>query len=54
MSGDIDLNGTVDFLDISPFIERLTADGYQKEADIDQNGVVDFLDISPFIALLSQ
>lgn len=51
--GDVDLSGTVDFLDISPFITLLSTEGFQAEADIDGSGVVDFLDISPFITILS-
>ncbi|MCL4144108.1 UNVERIFIED_CONTAM: hypothetical protein GTU68_054324, partial [Idotea baltica] len=51
--GDVNLDGFVDFLDISPFIAVLSAGGNQAEADVNQDGVVDFLDISPFIALLS-
>ena len=51
--GDVNLDGTVDFLDISPFIVVLASQGFQLEADIDGNGVVDFLDISPFITILS-
>ena len=51
--GDVDLSGTVNFLDIAQFITILAGDGFQCEADIDQNGVVDFLDIQPFITILS-
>ena len=53
--GDVDLNGTVDFLDITPFIGVLSGSGIpnQPEADCDESGVVDFLDITPFIAILS-
>ena len=51
--GDVDLSGTVNFLDISPFIALLSSGGFQDEADIDRNGVVNFLDISPFIVVLS-
>ena len=51
--GDINLDGVVDFFDISPFIELLSASDFQAEADIDGNGVVDFFDISPFIDILS-
>lgn len=51
--GDVDLNGSVDFLDINPFIQVLAANGFQAEADIDGNGVVDFLDIFPFIEILA-
>ena len=51
--GDVNVDGFVDFLDISPFIGVLTSGDYQAEADIDKSGVVDFLDIGGFIALLS-
>ena len=52
--GDVSLDGTVDFLDISPFITVLSTGEFQVEADLDESGVVDFLDISPFINVLSQ
>ena len=51
--GDVNLNGTVDFSDISPFIAVLINGEYQAEADCDENGIVGFPDISPFIAILS-
>ena len=51
--GDVNQDGVVDFLDISPFIVVLSTGGFQAEADIDQNGVVDFLDISPFITIIA-
>ena len=51
--GDVNLDGVVDFLDISPFILALSTGSVQAEADIDQNSVVDFLDIGPFILTLS-
>ena len=51
--GDVNLDNSVDFLDIGPFIDVLASQGFQAEADIDQNEVVNFLDIAPFIGLLS-
>ena len=51
--GDVDLSGTVDFLDISPFITVLSGSTFQAEADCDENGVVEFLDIAPFIEILA-
>ena len=51
--GDMDLSGTIDFLDIQPFIAVLSGGTNQCEADCDQSGMVDFLDIQPFIAILS-
>ena len=51
--GDINMDGSIDFLDIAPFIALLGNGDFKAEADVDQSGDVDFLDISPFIALLS-
>ena len=51
--GDVNLDGAVDFLDISPFIMALSMGEFQDEADCNEDGMVDFLDISPFIAILS-
>lgn len=53
VKGDLDLNGTVDFLDINPFIVVLAAGGTQPEGDCNCDGFVDFLDISPFIQILA-
>ena len=51
--GDVNLDGVVNFLDISPFIAVLSSGDFQAEADCNQNGFVNFLDISPFIGILS-
>ena len=51
--GDVNRDDTVNFLDISPFVSRLTTGTFQAEADVNQDGVVSFLDISSFIVLLS-
>ena len=51
--GDVNLDGIVNFLDISPFIQRLSNQEPQAEADVNQDGVVSFLDISPFIMILT-
>ena len=53
VKGDLDLNGEVNFLDISPFIIVLSDGGDQAEADCDCDGDVDFLDIQPFINILA-
>ena len=52
--GDVNVDGEVNFLDISPFIALLSAGDFQDEADIDGNGVVNFSDIAPFINLLTE
>jgi len=51
--GDVNRDGMVNFLDITPFISLLSGGGNQIEADINGDGAVNFLDIVPFIALLS-
>ena len=51
--GDVDLDGSVSFLDITPFISVLSGGGFQAEADCDESGQVNFSDIAPFIAILS-
>ena len=51
--GDVNLDGVVNFLDISAFIDVLVSGGYQAEADINKDGAVNFLDIAPFIDVLT-
>ena len=51
--GDVSLDGTVDFDDISPFITVLANGTFQAEADIDGSTEVDFDDIAGFIEILA-
>lgn len=51
--GDVNMDGAVNFLDISPFIGVLSANGFQAEADVNGDDVVNFLDIAVFISLLA-
>jgi hypothetical protein len=53
LKGDVNLDGSVTFLDINSFIMLLSANEFQAEADCDCNGDLDFLDIQPFIDILS-
>ena len=53
LCGDINQDGFVTFLDISPFIDLLTNDTYQVEADFDNDGLVTFLDIAGLIDKLT-
>ena len=53
LRGDVNLDGMVNFLDIAPFISRLTDMDNQAEADVNEDGIVNFLDISPFIQALT-
>jgi len=47
------LDGVVNFLDISQFIILISTNDYLEEADINVDGIVNFLDIRPFILLLN-
>ena len=51
--GDVNMDGTVDFLDIPEFIARVTGGVFQAEADINGDGEVGFLDIPEFVDLLT-
>jgi len=51
--GDVNQDGVVNFMDISPFIKILSTGSFLKEADCNQDGVVNFLDITFFIAILN-
>ena len=53
MPGDINCDGLVNLLDVAPFIDLLSDDGYSIKADINLDGVVNLLDIGPFVTLLS-
>ena len=50
--GDINLDGSINLLDVAPFIALLTSGVFQIEADVNQDGVVNLLDVAPFVELL--
>ncbi len=50
--GDVNLDGQIDLLDVSPFVELLVSGEFQLEADINQDGDVDLLDVGPFVQLI--
>ena len=51
--GDVNTDGTIDLLDVTPFVTLLVNGGFQCEADIDISGAVDLLDVTPFVDLLT-
>jgi len=51
--GDVNIDGVVNFSDITPFIAVLQSGEFQAEADVDLNLEVNFADIAPFIDILS-
>ena len=50
---DVNMDGMVNFLDISPFISALADPAFNPEADCNEDGVDSFLDIAPFIMVLA-
>lgn len=53
LRGDVNEDGVVNALDISPFVSHLTAGTYLAEADMNSDGLVNALDISGFVAALT-
>ena len=51
--GDVNLDGAVNLLDVSAFVDLLSRGDFQAEADINQDGVVNLLDVAPFVDLLT-
>lgn len=50
--GDVNRDGSLDLLDVGPFVDEISAGGDLCEADINEDGVVDLLDVGPFVGLL--
>ena len=53
MLGDVNCDGSVDLLDVAPFVDLVSNGGFSTKADINQDGSVDLLDVAPFVALLA-
>ena len=51
--GDINQDGSVNLLDVHPFVELLSTAGFQPEADLNRDSVVNLLDVAPFVRLLA-
>lgn len=51
--GDVNLDGAVNLLDVGPFVDLISAGGFQAEADINQDDAVNLLDVGPFVAILA-
>lgn len=51
--GDVNCDGTIDLLDVGPFVDSISSDEFNPKADINLDGTVDLLDVGPFVALLS-
>ncbi len=53
LPGDLNRDGAVDLLDVTPFVDALAKSVFSCEADINQDGALDLLDVDPFVQLLS-
>ena len=51
--GDVNLDGSVDVLDVSPFVTQIVVGIFQAEADINKDGSVNLLDVEPFVEILT-
>ncbi len=50
--GDVNGDGSINLLDVSPFVDSITSGCYIENADMNQDGEVSRLDINLFIAAL--
>ena len=53
LQGDANLDGTLNLLDVSPFVSQIINVTYSPEADVNGDGVVDLLDVAPFVRILT-
>ena len=51
--GDVNCDGSINLLDVAPFVEAISSGIFVSKADINQDGSVNLLDVEPFINLLS-
>ena len=50
--GDVNCDGSVDLLDVAPFVDLIVSGGFSSKADVNMDGSVDLLDVGPFVDLL--
>ncbi len=50
--GDLNGDGSVDLLDVEPFVQLIVIGGFQIEADVNKDGRVNLLDVELFVDLL--
>ena len=51
--GDVNCDGSIDLLDVTPFVDAILSGVFDPKADINGDGFVDLLDVIPFVDLLS-
>ena len=52
MPGDINEDGSVNLLDVGPFVDLISNAGFACQADLNDDGFVNLLDVGPFVVLL--
>lgn len=50
--GDLNRDGSVNLLDVGPFVDALTSGEFACQADLNNDGDVNLLDVDPFVTLL--
>ena len=50
--GDVNCDGSVDLLDVAPFVDLISTGQFDAKADINEDMAVDLLDVGPFVTLL--
>ena len=51
--GDVNCDGSIDLLDVGPFVDLITNGIFDPKGDINDDGSVDLLDVGPFVGLLT-
>ena len=51
--GDVNCDGNIDLLDVTPFVDLLTSGKFSPKADINGDTFVNLLDVTPFVELLA-
>ena len=51
--GDMNNDGSVDLIDVQPFVQLLSTGTYHVNGDINEDGLLDLLDVTPFVGLLT-
>ena len=51
--GDVNLDGSINFFDVPPFISVLLTQAYHPKVDMNQDGLSNFFDVGPFIFTLA-
>ena len=51
--GDVNMDGSVNLLDVAPFVDALSNGTFIQEADVNCDEMVNLLDVAPFVELLA-